>query len=249
MLNARRQSRTTGSTHRRGNPHKHKYVIIEIILHSRTFRIIVGYIFLGETTLKYTTHFTSMMMHLFLLRLRLLLLVVLLDCTCCCVSSLTSIVPQPAPAPAAPPPPQAGSGTLTIGDMAAMQDKLNQPDGPCRKGQMASDADKHNMTRAQADEYCVGRYQCAGYSIQAPFSTCPSKSNTTIFVVHFSDAWGARRINGDANWSSWVVPGARPPPPPPPTPPIPPNPCPDDVTNSARTKTPLYFIYCNWFLN
>ena len=140
-----------------------------------------------------------------------------------------------------------GSGTLTIGDMAAMQDKLNQPDGPCRKGQMASDADQHNMTRAQADEYCVGRYQCAGYSIQAPFSTCPSKSNTTIFVVHFSDAWGARRINGDANWSSWVVPGARPPPPPPPTPPIPPNPCPDDVTNSARTKTPLYFILLQLF--
>ena len=49
--------------------------------------------------------------------------------------------------------------------------------------------------------------------------------------VQFKDSWCARRVDSNASWTNWLVPGPRPPPP---TPPPPPDPCGSNVTNAPQ---------------
>lgn len=86
-----------------------------------------------------------------------------------------------------------------------------------------------NVSVDDAVDWCRGNRRCAGFTAFTSNDPC-SKNMSVLIEAHFQDAWGTKHIDRDSTYSSWVVPGPRPPAPYP----VPPNPCHDNVTDEPQ---------------
>ena len=118
-------------------------------------------------------------------------------------------MPPPPPLPGSPSPPLLQAAVSSGGAASA-----------CASGQMAGGdfwaAHVPNRTTVSAaTAWCKNTTKCAGFTVEA---TCAgvAAAPDAVLAIHFRDSWGASKPPvANASWSSWVVPGARPPPPPP----------------------------------
>lgn len=105
--------------------------------------------------------------------------------------------PLPPPAPPPPMPPPAKNTSCVEGQMQG--------------GALAPPA---NISFAAATAACQSNRRCYGFTASVPFSsaTCdtqePAGTNGTSLLLRdvlFKDAWGARRITRDAEYTSWAL--------------------------------------------